>query len=465
MAKKICLLLVAFLSLVPARSNAQDTLFVSLSSAVARSLEISPEVRAKAAKADYAEARYNLARASRFLTEFNATSAHSTAPALDNPNNAAAKELYLDPDVRNDWEDLSMFNRIEFSAVQPIWTWGELGKSIDAAMAGLQVEEAAVMETTNEVALRSAQLYFSLQLTEALARLTTEAGDIVEQAKKEIDRLIEEGDEGVDDADLFQVQITEQEFLQRVVEVEEGRKTARAALSRQLFLPDAQSVAVESTLLNPVVFDLESLESYQAVALAQRPELARASAGLEARNALVDVAKSNYYPKLFLGLSGRWSYAAGRERQPNPYISDPFLSRSLQVGFGLRQNLNFAQTKAKVSQAEAEASEVRFQGDAARQLVLFEVEEAYRNVIIAQAAVTSREEALQISKDWLRMEQVNFDLDIGDTENLVKAVRDNLSLRAARQDAVYKYNIAVIRLLGKTGTLIPTLEAGTLVGL
>jgi len=146
-------------------------------------------------------------------------------------------------------------------------------------------------------------------------------------------------------------------------------------------------------------------------------------------------------------------------------VSDPFLSRKLQVGFGFRQNLNFAQTRAKVRQAEAEASEVRFQSDAARQLVLFEVEEAYRNVIIAKAAVSAREGALQISKDWLRMEQVNFDLDIGDTENLVKAVRDNLSLRAARQDAVYKYNMSVIRLLGKTGTLIQSLKAGTLVGL
>ena len=77
----------------------------------------------------------------------------------------------------------------------------------------------------------------------------------------------------------------------------------------------------------------------------------------------------------------------------------------------------------------------------------------------------AREEALLISKRWLRDEQINFDLDLGDTENLVRAVRDNLSLQAQREQAVHDYNVAVIRLLRKTGQLKAYLENGTLLGL
>jgi outer membrane protein len=464
--KTFLFLFLSFCSVqVKAQDALQDTLVVSLSDAIIRSLEISPEVRAKAAKVDYSSARYSLARASRFLPDFTATSAHSTAPALDNPNNTPADRLYLDPDVRNDWNDLSMFNQIEFSAIQPVWTWGEVDQSIAAAKAGIAVDEAIELGTSHQVAERAAQLYYTLQLTEALARLTSEAGDIVDKAKTEINRLLEEGDAGVDDADLFQVQITEQEFLQRVVEAEESRKTARAALTRLLFLEDGQTAAVSSVLLEPLPFEAQPLVSYQELALKNRPELQHASAGLEARSALVNVARSNWYPKFVMGLSGKWSYAAGRERQPNPYVGDAFLSRSLQIGFGFRQNLNFGQTRAKVAQARAEESEVQFQAEAARQLILFEVEEAYRNVLITYAAVTSREQALQISKEWLRLEQVNFDLEIGDTENLVKAVRDNLSLRASRHEAVYKYNLAVIKLMSKTGILLASVQDGTIVGL
>ena len=467
LVRTLLFLFCVLLSLLPRPAVAQmsDTLVISLEDALEHALEASPEVDASEAKKTYAEARLSLARASRYLTDFSATSAHAVAPALDNPNATPVDRLYLDPDVRNDWSVLSPFNRIEFEAVQPLWTWGQLGSSIDAARAGVDVDAASVRVTENDVLERTAELYYSLQLADALGRLTREAGDIVDQAKREIDRLLEEGASDVDYADLFQVEITEQEFLQRVIEVEESRKLARAALARQLFLPEGQTVDVEAQVLEPIEINLKSLEEWQALALAERPELAGITAGVEARASLVEVARSDYFPKLFLGLSGKWAYAAGRERQRNPYVSDPFLSRGVQAGFAVRQNLNFSQTRAKVRQAEAQHAEVRSQQEGLRQLVLFEVEEAYRRVLIAQAAVSAREEALLISKRWLRDEQINFDLDLGDTENLVRAVRDNLSLQAQREQAVFEFNRALIRLWRKAGYLKTALGDGTLLGL
>ena len=467
LVRTLLFLFCVLLSLLPRPAVAQmsDTLVISLEDALKHALEASPEVDASEAKKTYAEARLSLARASRYLTDFSATSAHAVAPALDNPNATPVDRLYLDPDVRNDWSVLSPFNRIEFEAVQPLWTWGQLGSSIDAARAGVDVDAAGVRVTENDVLERTAELYYSLQLADALGRLTREAGDIVDQAKREIDRLLEEGASDVDYADLFQVEITEQEFLQRVIEVEESRKLARAALARQLFLPEGQTVDVEAQVLEPIEINLKSLEEWQALALAERPELAGITAGVEARASLVEVARSDYFPKLFLGLSGKWAYAAGRERQRNPYVSDPFLSRGVQAGFAVRQNLNFSQTRAKVRQAEAQHAEVRSQQEGLRQLVLFEVEEAYRRVLIAQAAVSAREEALLISKRWLRDEQINFDLDLGDTENLVRAVRDNLSLQAQREQAVFEFNRALIRLWRKAGYLKTALGDGTLLGL
>ena len=467
LVRTLLFLLCVLLSLLPRPAVAQmsDTLVISLEDALEHALEASPEVDASEAKKTYAEARLSLARASRYLTDFSATSEHAVAPALDNPNATPVDRLYLDPDVRNDWSVLSPFNRIEFEAVQPLWTWGQLGSSIDAARAGVDVDAAGVRVTENDVLERTAELYYSLQLADALGRLTREAGDIVDQAKREIDRLLEEGASDVDYADLFQVEITEQEFLQRVIEAEESRKLARAALARQLFLPEGQTVDVEAQVLEPIEINLKSLEEWQALALAERPELAGITAGVEARASLVEVARSDYFPKLFLGLSGKWAYAAGRERQRNPYVSDPFLSRGVQAGFAVRQNLNFSQTRAKVRQAEAQHAEVRSQQEGLRQLVLFEVEEAYRRVLIAQAAVSAREEALLISKRWLRDEQINFDLDLGDTENLVRAVRDNLSLQAQREQAVFEFNRALIRLWRKAGYLKTALGDGTLLGL
>ena len=468
LARQVCCLTLVLILFAdgPARAQATpDTLSLDIEQAIQQALDASPEVGAERATVDFANARRRLALASRFFTEFTATTAHSVAPGLDIPadNTFPDKALYLNPDVRNDWEDLRPFNRIEFELTQPIYTWGQLGGSIRAARHGVGVEEAEVNLTEQDVALRTGQLYFGLQLTEALLRLTEEMGDVVERARREITRLLDEGAEDVDYADLYQLQITEQEYNRRVVEVAHRRLTAERALSRQLMLPNGTVAGTGRRVLMPLDFQRDSLENYLELGLQNRPELAQATAGIAARSALVEVARSDYYPKLFMVASGRISLAEGRIRQPNPYISDPYVGRAFRAGFGLRQALNFAQTRARVDQAEAEREEVVQQMQAAEQLVQFEIEEAYNNLIIAEAALEAQNESLRLSNEWLQTESINFDLGLGDTENLVDAVRTNLELEVAYFDAVNRYNVSVLRLLNASGILTRVVGSGTLV--
>ncbi len=446
-------------------SQPADTLRLTLLQALQRALTVSPDLQAVEARRDFAEARYDLARASRFLTQFQFQSAHAFGPGLKIPENNTlpTEALYLNPDVRNDWRNVRPLNQLEVQLIQPLWTWGEVSGQLRAARYGTDVEAAGVRQKALEVATRTGELYYSLQLTEALLRLARETGEILDRAKEEVNRLLQEGDPSVDDADLFQLRITEQEYLQRVVEAEEQHQIAHAALSRQLLLPENTVIDPAEGPLAPIAFTLQPLETYLALAETHRPEIQQAQAGLAAREALVRVARSDYYPKLFLGISGRWTYTAGRYRQPNPYVSDPYFTESIRAGLGFRLNLNFGQTRARVEQARAQRNEVAYQLEAARQLVRFEVEEAYRNVRIAQAALKARDRALTISKEWLRTEQINFDLDLGDTENLVRAVRENLELQARYYEAVYNYNRAVLRLQRAIGVLDLNVRRGTLV--
>ncbi len=448
-----------------ADSTAQDgdTLRFDVESAIQRALEASPEVAAVVARRQSAEARSNLARASRFATDFSVTTAHAPSPGIRNPNDTPTDRLYLDPDVRNDWDNIGMFNRVEVELLQPIHTWGELSGNIRAAARAVDVERAAERSQALKVAARTAELYYGLLLAEALGRVATDASEVVDDAKKEINQQLQDGSPDVDDADLFQVLITEQEIRRRVIEVEERTKTARAGLRRQLFLPDDAVVQAADEFLEPIVPEILTLEEYLAISIENRPELEQASAGLAARDALIGVAKSNYFPKLFLGGRFKASTAPDRFRQRNPYHSDPLLGTGFEAGLGVRLGLNFLQTKARVEQARAQRNEVRHQLEGVRQLIQFEVEDAYRKLTIAAGALEATQEALHLSKEWLQTETVNFDLDLGDTENLVKAVRANLELRADEAQAIYEYNVAVIRLLTTCGLLVHQAESGTLV--
>lgn len=446
-----------------------DTIRVTLTEAVQRALDVSPEVDRRRAQQRFAEARREQAQANRFLTDLSLDIASSFAPGLDNvPPGTPEDELYLDPDVTNDWSPgaLRPFGRAEAVARQPIFTWGELSGTIDAARHGVDVETARVDQKALEVAARTGELYYNLLLTQALARLAERTADVVDRAQKEIQRLLDKGDESVDQADLFQTRITEEEVKRRTVEVEQNRATARSALRRQLFLSDGTVVQATSEELTPLTSPLhpDSLDHYITLGLKNRPEVEQAQAGVRARKAQVDVAKSNYYPKI--GVQASLSQGVTLPDRPNPsnpFVGDSFMGTGTRTGLGITLDLNFQQTAAKVEQAQAELSEVKQQQTAARQLVRFEVEEAYRNVIVAEAKMESRDRANKISGEWLRTEQIDFDLGFGDTENLVKAVRADIEAEARYFEAVKAYNVAVLKLLRTTGTLTDRIRNGTLV--
>ncbi len=115
--------------------------------------------------------------------------------------------------------------------------------------------------------------------------------------------------------------------------------------------------------------------------------------------------------------------------------------------------MNFKQTRARVAQAEAHHNSVRYLVIAAEQGILAELEQSWRHVIIQEAALAAKDSSLAVSKEWLRVEQINFDLDLGDTENLVKAVQTNLTLEAEYYEAVSRYNMAILKLLADAGLL------------
>ena len=466
-------------ALAPSPASAQtadrtraDTVRLSATQTIVEALAKSPEIDQREAERRFANARYDEARASRYFTNVSLSTAHSFAPGLDIPssNTQPDDRLYLNPEVENDWTigALRPFSNAEARIQQPLWTWGELSRTIDAARHAVDLEAGRVDQKAQEVAVRAGESYFSLQLAEALDRLAARTNDVVRRAKREVNRLLDEGAEDVDQADLFQVRLTEEEVNRRSVEIDQRVQTARSALRRQLFLPDDTPLALASDELRPVDFSIhpDSLAHYMALGLEHRAELDQARAGIAARTAQVDVARSDFYPKIAVQASYGYSFTLpDRPRQDNAFIGDSFGGSSTRTGVGIQQNLNFSQTRARVEQARAQLHAVEDQQTAAQQLVRFEVEQAYRDLVIASNDVASRDRDVTTTAEWLRTEQINFDMEIGDTENLIKAVRANLEAEARYYEAVHRYNVAVLRLLRATGTLADRAQSGTLLDL
>lgn len=456
--------LIALLLLLAGPTIAQapaDTLRLDTAAAIRMALADSPEVAIEEAGVAFAQARAAQARAARLLTEAHITTGHAIAPTLDIPEDIQVplNALYLDPRVRNDWSNPRPYSQVEVELLQPLYTWGELGGQIRAAEAAVEVERAGAAATAGGVALRTAELVEGLRATTALARLADDAGRVLDDARTELQRLLDDGDPDVSDADLFQVRLFEQELRRRQVEVAETRAIAESALARLLRQPGAP-LAVGPQ--EPVALPPYVLADLQALALASRAEVRQAAAGMAARAALVRVARSYFYPKVFAAATVSGRYSIGREHQGNPFIGDPYLGGGIRAGVGIRQDLTFFQTRARVQQAEAQLNEVRHQREAAEQLILFQVEEAYRNLAISRAAMDARQESAAIAAEWLRTEQINYDLALGRVADLVAAARADLDARLALVDATRAYNVAAYRLLAASGALVERAEAGML---
>src|SRR5690625_7212407 len=87
-------------------------------------------------------------------------------------------------------------------------------------------------------------------LARSLRRLTADAENVLQTARRELERLLDEGDPSVDDADLVKLEITEQEVISRVVAVKEQLAMAESALRRPLMLPENAGVVADDDHLD-----------------------------------------------------------------------------------------------------------------------------------------------------------------------------------------------------------------------
>lgn len=155
-----------------------------------------------------------------------------------------------------------------------------------------------------------------------------------------------------------------------------------------------------------------------------------------------------------MGFTGTFARAPSRPRQDNPFISSDGNTINMSFGFSIRQNLNFNQIKTNLKRAELELERLDFQQIAIQDKIMLEVHEKYRDASIAQSKYEGSVEALKITKEWLRMEQLDYDFGIGDVRDVVDALKQELELRIEEKQTAFDYIISLANLKRVTGLSI-----------
>ena len=211
-------------------------------------------------------------------------------------------------------------------------------------------------------------------------------------------------------------------------------------------LPVDAQLEIATERLTVIDAEILPIETYIDNARRRRPEFRQIAEGLKARTALVEAAKANYYPDIFLAGLFSWAYADDRDHIQNPYINDQFNHLNAGVALGARWKLDFGITGAKVAGERAQYNRLLSTRDYADANIPLQVKKFYLDMIEGKNSATATRAAYLNAKKWAVTAVANFDFGMGPAKDIFEALQAYSSMRSDFFKSVYNYRIAAANL-------------------
>jgi outer membrane protein TolC len=336
--------------------------------------------------------------------------------------------------------------RVGIEGVVPLWTFGKISNLWEAADANVKLNEATVERDRDAVRVDVRRAFFGLQLARDSQLLLKDVRGAIEKGQVALQKQIDK-DEG-DPIDLLKLQTYGSELDIREAEASRYVTVALAGLRFYTGVPDLD---IADEPIRPPKHQLGHVTRYLQAAGLYRPEMAMVKAGLNARQAQVQLARAGLFPDIGLGLQVGLSAAPQIADQINPYVVDPGNYFHYGAALVFQWKLDFLPQTAKIRFAESQLDEIRAQQRFALGGVAAEVEQAYAEVIDWNKRVAIYAKAVQTAKRWLVMVQQGIDVGtIADKELLDPAKAYALN-RFNQLNAIMELDLAMSRLAKATG--------------
>ena len=263
------------------------------------------------------------------------------------------------------------------------------------------------------------------------------------QIERAMDKQERENPADLDESDVFKFRVFKAQFGIQREEVKRSLEFVRESWNYALRNDNGIIYEPITRFLDPLFSDISELSYYQNSAMVNRPELKAINYSQDALSMYISSLRAQNKPGLFLGFTTTFASTPVRPRQPNPFIRTPENTFNTSVGFTIRQNLNFFQAKTSIQRSRLEGNRLKYIEDAVKDGIMLELNDSFRIAAISKAKVDQTQEALKIAKEWLRSEQLDYDLGFGESKDLIDAVRQELELRLEEKQSIFEYNQAM----------------------
>jgi outer membrane protein TolC len=355
------------------------------------------------------------------------------------------------PDTIDQSSRLTYYFKGDATITQPLYTFGKIGENMKAADHGIAADRAKKEQVRNEVALKVKEYYYGILLARGMKDLLLDVQDSLKKARDKAQQLFDEGSPNVVLEDIYKLDSFGGEVAGYLAEADKGEQLALAALRSRVGLAPAAEVDIATERLVPGEEAVPELGAVVATAKTRRPEFRQIEEGLKAREALVEAARADYFPDLFLAgyLSGAW--AEKRDRVTNPWVPDQYNHGWVGVALGMKWKLDFGITGAKVEGKRAEYSRLLSTRAYAETNIPLQVKKFHLELDEAVKGIKATHDGYTNAKKWVVAAIANFDFGIGSAKEIFDALQQYAKMRAANYQAIYNEKLSRANLVYAAG--------------
>jgi outer membrane protein TolC len=353
--------------------------------------------------------------------------------------------------------ELGPFNRINVLFTLPLYTFGRITNSINAASENVGRQKASQFKTTSDLILGVHKRYYGYVVARQLLKTVKNVQKNFTEAYEVAEERLDEGDSQVSETDALKLKVGLAVVTSNVYRVRREVRVSRAGLREIMGLDDRIDFDVVDKKLKIVDFKLQSLEFYIEKAMEDNPDIGQLRAAVSAEEAQYHAERSRYYP-VFLALGGvRHGVAPGRDDQNNPYLNDEYNFFDAGVSLGVKWNLDFWNTNNDVDERKIRYLKMQSRLEKVLDSITLQVKDRYHRYTERKNNLDASFEGKKAGRALLFLNLTSFKLGMGSGKDVFDALSLHARVDGDYYRAIFEYNMAVVELLNAIGSLHPEL--------
>jgi outer membrane protein TolC len=336
-----------------------------------------------------------------------------------------------------------LFGSAQLDITQPVLTFGKISHAKTAARAGLDAQRALTDEAAGDLAVDAAKAYWGLKTARELNGMLD---DGIDEIGKALADLQSGGDPQAKASDKPAISIQDR---QRIAVLLAEAKVQRADAVQA----EGEAVAGLRALTGIPDADIDDAELAAIdrklparAASDRRPQSRAARTGATAADELAAMATSQYYPDLAIVASGVIARAQGADDPPSVFANDPYNRTGAGLVLGLQWAFEPWTNAAKVAHARADAHKAHAQSELAELGARLDADNALADATAAHDKVEAAAEGEKAARTWLASVLQAQAIGTAESKDLADAYIAWFQMRARWAQAVFQWNVAVVRL-------------------